>query len=98
MRKTYAQRDFQNLSTDIMPKKADIVTGDCKYGIVSYDGSGRIHASRINSRGTPHFITPGGNGCEGVGVTIPTMPDPELRRDKSSEDSWVIDIHFRFYH
>jgi len=63
---TGAQRELLNVSTDIMPKKADIVTGDCNYGMISYDGSGRIHASGINSRAAPHLIVPPWNGRGGV--------------------------------
>ena len=53
----YAQREPENVSPDIMPKKADIVTGDCNFGIVSYDGSGRIYASGINFRAAVIFLS-----------------------------------------
>ena len=62
---TDAQRESLNVSTDIMPKKADIVTGDCNYGIISYDGSGRVYASGINSRAALSFIAPPWSGGGG---------------------------------
>ena len=82
---TYTQREFEKLSADIMPKKADIVTGDCNFGIVSYDGSGRIYASGINSRAAPIFAPPG-TGARGQAFRYQQRHDPEPRQDRLSED------------
>ncbi len=81
-----AQRDFEKVSADIMPKKADIVTGDCNFGMVSFDGSGRIYASGINSRAAPIFAPPG-TGAGGRAFRYQQRLDPEPRQGRSSEDS-----------
>ncbi len=65
MGESYDQRGFRNLSPEVMPKKADIMTGDCNYGMISHNGSGRIRAMRVNSRVAPVLSHRPGTGVRG---------------------------------